>query len=324
MEVVERPTPSPGPGRGARARRGRGRELHRHLPPQRRLRPRGCPSCSATRAPASSRRVGAGVAGPTDRPDRVAWASAPGSYATHVAARADRLVPVPRGVQAQHSGGGDAPGDDRPLPRALDVPARAPGTRASCTPPRAGSACCSCRWRKRAGRTRHRRRPRPTRRPELARGAGADEVILYTARRAVRRASPRPDGGRGVDVVYDSVGAVHVRPEPPLAPAARHARALRAVERHASRRSTCRAQRRGSLFVTRPTLAPLRRDARGAPRARRRRARARSRAGDSARDAFTATYPLDEAAAAHRDLASRRDERASCCSCRRREHPRSR
>src|SRR5579883_1385966 len=29
---------------------------------------------------------------------RVAWASVPGSYATHVVARADQLVPVPDGV----------------------------------------------------------------------------------------------------------------------------------------------------------------------------------------------------------------------------------
>src|SRR5207247_7178558 len=41
---------------------------------------------------------------------------------------------------------------------------------------------------------------------ELARGAGADEVIIYS-RQDFESEVKRFTGGRGVDVVYDSVGA---------------------------------------------------------------------------------------------------------------------
>ena len=89
---------------------------------------------------------------------------------------------------------------------------------------------------------------------ELARAAGADEIILYT-REEVAPAVKRLTGGRGVDVVYDSVGKTTFEqslaslaprgmmvsygqssgPAPPIDPLA--------------------LNRGGSLFLTRPTLA---------------------------------------------------------------------
>jgi NADPH:quinone reductase len=52
--------------------------------------------------------------------DRMAWTGAPGSYATHNLVPADRLAP-PRRRRRADGRGGHAPGDDRPLPRPLDV-----------------------------------------------------------------------------------------------------------------------------------------------------------------------------------------------------------
>jgi NADPH2:quinone reductase len=137
---------------------------------------------------------------------------------------------------------------------------------------------------------------------QIARDSGADEVILYTEREFDVEAR-RLTGGRGVDVVYDSVGkttfekslnALRPRgmlalfgqssgPVPPIDPA---------------------ILAKGSLFLTRP----------GLPHYLLTREELLWRAGEvlDAIDAGTLrlridrTYPLADAAAAHRDLESRK------------------
>jgi NADPH2:quinone reductase len=137
----------------------------------------------------------------------------------------------------------------------------------------------------------------------IAREAGADETILYTERDFEAEVK-RLTGGRGVDVVYDSVGKTTfdkslncLRPRgllalfgqssgpvPPFDPAILNAK--------------------GSLFLTRPSLGHyvLTRD------------ELLWRAGDvlswvasgKLKLRIDRTYPLEEAAAAHRDLESRK------------------
>ena len=138
---------------------------------------------------------------------------------------------------------------------------------------------------------------------EIARRHGADEVILYT-KEDFQAAVKRLSGGRGVDVVYDSVGSTtfdaslnSLRPRgmmvlfgqssgpvPPFDPNILNAK--------------------GSLFLTRPSLGHylLTRD------------ELEWRAGDvlgavasgSLKLRIDRTYPLAEAALAHRDLEARR------------------
>lgn len=137
---------------------------------------------------------------------------------------------------------------------------------------------------------------------ELARGAGADAVCIYS-RENFAEAARAFTGGRGVDVVYDSVGKdtfegslASLRPRglmvsfgnasgpvPPFAPLL--------------------LSQKGSLFLTRPTLwhyiaTP---------------AELRTRSGDlfnwiaagSLKVRIGATFPLTDAAAAHRALEGR-------------------
>jgi NADPH2:quinone reductase len=137
---------------------------------------------------------------------------------------------------------------------------------------------------------------------QLARGAGAHEVILYT-REDFKDAVKRLTDGRGVDVVYDSVGGATADksldclaplgmmvvfgnasgPMPPIDPLA--------------------LMRRGSLFLTRPNLIHYIAD----------RASLEARASDVLGDVAAGrlavridrSLPLADAAEAHRALEGR-------------------
>jgi NADPH2:quinone reductase len=138
---------------------------------------------------------------------------------------------------------------------------------------------------------------------QIARDAGADEVILYTERECDFEAR-RLTGGRGVDVVYDSVGKTTfekslnaLRPRGMLALFGQSSGSVPAFDP-----SILNAK--GSLFLTRP----------GLPHYLLTREELLWRAGEvlAAIDAgklrlrIDRTYPLADAAAAHRDLESRK------------------
>jgi NADPH:quinone reductase len=136
----------------------------------------------------------------------------------------------------------------------------------------------------------------------LAREAGADEVILYTQTDFEAEAK-RLTGGRGVQVVYDSVGkATFDKSLNCLAP-----RGCLVLFGHASGPvppfDTQVLGQKGSLFLTRPTLANYTATA----------DELNQRAGDvlgwitsgRLRLRIEATFPLAEAAEAHRRLAGR-------------------
>jgi NADPH2:quinone reductase len=136
----------------------------------------------------------------------------------------------------------------------------------------------------------------------LARAAGADEVILYT-REDFLEGVKRLTGGRGVDVVYDSVGKATAEksldclvprglmvffgnasgPVPPIDPLV--------------------LSRKGSLYLTRPNLVHYIADRASLE------ARAAAVLGDTAAGRLKVridrTYPLAEAAEAHRALEGR-------------------
>jgi NADPH:quinone reductase len=135
--------------------------------------------------------------------DRVAWSGALGSYAEHVAASADSLVPVPSGVSDQQAAAAMMHGltahylvNDAHKLKAGETAlvhaaaggvglllvqmARAMGARVIGTASSEDKAM-------------------------LAREAGADEVIVFT-RQDFEPEVKRLTGGKGVDVVYDGVG----------------------------------------------------------------------------------------------------------------------
>ena len=137
----------------------------------------------------------------------------------------------------------------------------------------------------------------------IAREAGADEVILYTRQDFAAEAKRLTDG-RGVDVIYDSVGAATFT----QGLGALRPRGLMALFGQSSGPvapfDPAILNARGSLFLTRPSLAHY--------------AATRDelawRAGDvlgwiqsgALKLRIHGTYPLAEAAAAHRDLEGRK------------------
>jgi NADPH:quinone reductase len=138
---------------------------------------------------------------------------------------------------------------------------------------------------------------------KIAREAGADETILYTEQEFDVEAR-RLTGGRGVDVVYDSVGKTTfekslnaLRPRGTLALFGQSSGSVPPIDPGI-------LNTKGSLFLTRPSLGHylLTRE------------ELLWRAGEvlSAIDAgklrvrIDRTYPLGDAAAAHRDLESRK------------------
>ncbi|HEY3870449.1 MAG TPA: quinone oxidoreductase [Actinocrinis sp.] len=136
-----------------------------------------------------------------------------------------------------------------------------------------------------------------------ARAAGADEVIRYTETDDLAAAVRAANGGRGVDVVYDGVGATTF--DTSLA-SLRH-RGMLALYGAASGPvppvDPQRLNRGGSLFLTRPTLAHYTETP----------AELAWRAGElfdavksgTLQITVGARYPLAEAAAAHTALESR-------------------
>jgi len=137
---------------------------------------------------------------------------------------------------------------------------------------------------------------------ELSRGAGADKVVLYTMDSFVDEVKRQTDG-KGLPVVYDSVGKTTfedslkcLRPRGLLALYGASSGAVPAMD-------PIRLMA-GSLYLTRPTLKDYVQT----------RAELESRAADvfgwvasgELQVRIGATYPLGDAAQAHRDLAGRK------------------
>ena len=298
MELTEAPTPRPGPGEATIRVEGAGVNFIDTY-----YRAGAYPR----ETPFALGEEGAGVVvdvGPDVhdvRPgNRVAWASVSGSYATHVVARADRLVPVPRGVSTRQAAAVMLQGMTADYLVRSTFPLAAGHT---CVVHAAagGVGLLLVQMARRAG-ARVIGTTSTEAKAKLAREAGADEVLLH-AQGPFDEAVRALTAGQGADVVYDWIGAstfeqslLALRPRGMLVLFGQSSGRVPAVDLQV-------LNARGSLFVTRPTL----RDYVAT------RAELVERAGRVlvavARGELSVriheAYPLARAADAHRDLASR-------------------
>ena len=203
--------------------------------------------------------------------DRVAWAMVLGSAARFATLPADELVPVPGVVDARRRGRGDAPGDDRPLPRHEHLPgprghggggarrggrgraaarAAAAGARGTVVATAGGRAKCA-----------------------TARARGADRVIDYRATDDLGGALREAVGGQGARRLRRR-RARHLRR---LARARCGARGMMVLFGASSGQvppfDIQRLNSGGSLFLTRPSLGHYLADPRRAAAASQRAAR---------------------------------------------------
>lgn len=233
--------------------------------------------------------------------DRVAWAGSLGSYAEYAAVPADRLVPVPQGVSDQQAAAAMLQGmtahylshDTYPLKK---------GETALVHAAAGGVGLLLVQMAHNIG-ARVIATVSTDEKAKLARGAGADEVILYT-QSDFEVETKRLTGGKGVDVVYDSVGKTTfekglnvLRPRGMMVLFGGSSGAVPPFDLIA-------LSQKGSLYVTRPTL--------GHYTATREELDAHSSAvlgmiaAGKLKLRIEHTYPLAEAQQAHRDLEGRK------------------
>ena len=232
--------------------------------------------------------------------DRVAWSSVPGSYATGLLAPAASVVRVPEAVADEVAAAAMLQGmTAHYLVHGTRRTGR--GDTALVHAAAGGSGLLLVQMLKAAGAVVF-GTCSTVEKEALARAAGADEVIRYTERDfapALRELT----GGRGVDVVYDSVGRTTfedslacLRPRGMLVLFGQSSGAVPPFD-------LARLNGMGSLFVTRPSLAHYTAT----------REELEERAGavlaavaSGALDVrIGAEFPLAEAAAAHRALEGR-------------------
>jgi len=184
--------------------------------------------------------------------DRVAWASVSGSYATHVNAPANLLVPVPDGVPDETAAAAMLQGMTAHY-LVHGVRSTRPGDTALVHAAAGGTGLLLVQMLRAAG-ARVIGTCSTAEKEALAREAGADDVIRYDRTdfvEAVRALTSE----RGVDVVYDSVGKStfegSLRSLRPRGLLVLFGQASGPVPPFELRRLS----ELGSLFITRPTLA---------------------------------------------------------------------
>jgi NADPH:quinone reductase len=135
--------------------------------------------------------------------DRVAWSSVPGSYASHVVAPAEKLLPIPHGLPSATAAALPLQGmTAHYLTRSVFLLGK--GHTALVHAAAGGVGLLLVQLAKRAG-ARVIGTVSTEAKAELARQAGADCVINYQTTEFAAEVKGLT-GGRGVDVVYDSVG----------------------------------------------------------------------------------------------------------------------
>ena len=233
--------------------------------------------------------------------DRVAWTGLLGSYAEYAAVPADRLVPIPAGVTDHQAAAVMLQGmtahylshDTYPLKR---------GETALVHAAAGGVGLLLVQMAHNIG-ARVIATVSTDEKAKLARQAGADEIILYT-QQDFEAETKRITGGKGLDVVYDSVGKTTfekglniLRPRGMMVLFGGSSGAVPPFDFIA-------LSQKGSLYVTRPTLF--------AYIASREELMARSgavfgmMAAGKLKLRIEHTYPLAEAQRAHRDLEGRK------------------
>jgi NADPH:quinone reductase len=135
--------------------------------------------------------------------DRVAWSNALGSYAEEVVVPADRLVKVPAGVESRTAAALMLQGMTAHYLVETTYPL-GPGKLCLVHAAAGGVGLLLVQMAKRKG-ARVFATVSTEEKAALARGAGADVVILYTQQDFTAEVKKLTEG-RGVDVIYDSVG----------------------------------------------------------------------------------------------------------------------
>ena len=233
--------------------------------------------------------------------DRVAWSSILGAYAEYAAVTAERLVRVPEGVSDQQAASTMLQGmtahyliyDCFPLKQGQTALVHAAA---------GGVGLLLVQMAHNLG-ARVIATVSTDEKAKLARDAGADEVILYT-QADFEAETKRLTGGHGVDVVYDGVGKTTfekglnvLRPRGMMVLFGGSSGAVPPFD-------LVQLSQKGSLYVTRPTL--------GHYTATTEELRARSSAlfkmiaEGKLKLRIEHTYPLADAATAHRDLEGRK------------------
>jgi len=137
--------------------------------------------------------------------DRVAWTNRLGSYAEHLAVPTEQLVPVPPAVETPTAAAAMLQGLTAHYLTESTYPLKQ-GDTCLVHAAAGGVGLLLVQMAKRRG-ARVLGTASTTEKAGLAQEAGADEVILYTGHDFESEVK-RITGGRGVDVVYDSVGRV--------------------------------------------------------------------------------------------------------------------
>jgi NADPH:quinone reductase len=244
--------------------------------------------------------AGSGVSG-IDKGARVAWTNLPGGYATHAVVPAAKAVPLPDGITSQQGAAAMLQGMTAHYLAHSTFPLR----RGDACVVHAGAGGVGLLLTQMARRIGARvfTTVSTDEKAALSKEAGADEVILYTKedfKDAVRRLTE----GKGVRVVYDSVGRDTfeksldcLAPRGMLVLFGQSSGAVPPFDAQV-------LSAKGSLFMTRPTLAHY--------------TATREELLSRARDVFAwiadgtlkvrigATFPLADAAKAHAELQGRR------------------
>jgi NADPH:quinone reductase len=233
--------------------------------------------------------------------DRVAWSGVLGSYAEYVAAPADALVPVPDGVSDRDAAAVMLQGMTAHY-LCYDTYPLKPGETALVHAAAGGVGLLLVQMAHHLG-ARVIGTVSSEEKAKLAREAGADEVILYT-QTDFEAETKRLTGGKGVDVVYDSVGKATfdkslnvLRPRGMLVHYGSSSGPVPPIDPNI-------LSQKGSLFLARTTLAHF--------TATRTELLARSGAvfgmiaSGRLKLRIAYTYPLAEAQQAHRDLEARK------------------
>jgi NADPH:quinone reductase len=232
--------------------------------------------------------------------ERVVWCGAPGSYATHALVAADRAVPVPDGLDLEQATAVLLQGMTAHYLTSDTFPLRS-GHVALIHAAAGGTGLLLVQLAKRAG-ARVIGTVSTEEKAALARAAGADEVILYRSQQVDVEAR-RLTAGRGVDVVYDSVGAStfqqslkSLRPRGYLVLFGQSSGPVGAIDPLA-------LSANGSLFLTRPTLGHY--TATRAELLARAQALFQAVSAGALKVKIATTFPLSEARAAHEALEGR-------------------
>jgi NADPH2:quinone reductase len=195
--------------------------------------------------------LGSGVAG-LQVGDRVAWVNVPGAYAEYAVVAADRLVMLPEGVATREGAAVMLQGMTAHY-LTHSTCALEPGDTCLIHAAAGGVGLLLCQMAKMRG-ARVIGTTGSAEKAALAREAGADDVILYREQ-DFEAETQRLTGGRGVRVVYDSVGRSTF--EASLRCLAR--RGLMVLYGQSSGPvapvDPQVLNQRGSLYLTRPTLA---------------------------------------------------------------------